>query len=73
MQNASDVTNLVKIAENFRFTTDGASTEHHNLENGFPDPIPVEAIWERQQETDPAISCLRTEIAAAAAIIAKGL
>jgi hypothetical protein len=38
MQNASDVTNLVKIAKNFQLTADRAFTEHHNLENGFPDP-----------------------------------
>jgi hypothetical protein len=38
MQNASDVTNLVKIAGNFQFTADRAFTEHYNLENGFPNP-----------------------------------
>jgi hypothetical protein len=38
MPNASDVTNLVKIAESFRFTAGRAFTEHDNLENGFPDP-----------------------------------
>jgi DNA-binding transcriptional LysR family regulator len=38
----------------------------------IPDPgesnrIPIEAIWDRQQETDPAMSWLRAEISAAAA------
>jgi hypothetical protein len=36
MQNASDVTNLVEIAENFRFTADRAFTEYQYLENGSP-------------------------------------
>jgi hypothetical protein len=44
MQNASDVTDLVKIAGNFRFTADRAFTEHYNLEDGFPDPGAEESL-----------------------------
>jgi hypothetical protein len=38
MPNTSDVMNLVKIAESFRFTAGSDFTEHDKLENGFPDP-----------------------------------
>ena len=36
---------------------------------GGPNRVAVEAIWDRQQETDPAISWLRAEITRAAAVI----
>jgi hypothetical protein len=43
----------------------------------IPDPggsnrIAVEAIWDRQQDTDPAMSWLRAEISSAAAALAAG-